>query len=282
MPTPADRQHEEDPQPLRPPKKSHHAPSMSDRRIPSSTFSKGNDDDAAAARTCPRVSPGMRRGEGKGGGYPDALQERLMAPVGVTASVSGEPTRISPDPQEPPPRSIRTAPPSLPPTSMRHHGIGTIHAVSLWSSLRGLGAEKGPAGAGVAAPQLTGGNYLHRDTFAVADRTREQGTPGPYWPGRALTGPQSPVATLQQVCCARRHHPATAGAPPPPPGSFADAQEADGPPQPRWGPNGPRSGPTPAPPAPPGRSASQQGPRHRSSTPPDSRELTPPSQTAAA
>ena len=107
MPTPADRQHEEDPQLLRPPEKSHHAPSMPDRRIPSSTFSKGNDDDAAAARTCPRVSPGMRRGEGKGG-YPDALQEGMMAPVGVTASVSGKPTRISPEKPSPLPLDDRS------------------------------------------------------------------------------------------------------------------------------------------------------------------------------
>jgi hypothetical protein len=50
-------ENDEDPQPRRPPKNSHHAPSTPKNRMPS-TFKKEYDNDNAAARTGPRVSPG--------------------------------------------------------------------------------------------------------------------------------------------------------------------------------------------------------------------------------
>ena len=40
MPTPADQRRKEDRQPLHPPKKYHHAPSIPKRRVPSNTFKK--------------------------------------------------------------------------------------------------------------------------------------------------------------------------------------------------------------------------------------------------
>jgi hypothetical protein len=53
--------------PLRPPEISHDAPVTPKRSVPSSTFTKGcDDDDDAATGTDPRVSPGKRRGKGGG------------------------------------------------------------------------------------------------------------------------------------------------------------------------------------------------------------------------
>ena len=66
MPTPVDQRREEDRQPLHPPKKYHHAPSISKRRAPSNTFKKKCDDAVAGARTNSRVSPDTRGIVGKG------------------------------------------------------------------------------------------------------------------------------------------------------------------------------------------------------------------------
>jgi hypothetical protein len=96
--TPADRLNKNDPQPLRPPEKSHHAPSTLKRRLPSNTFKKKSYNDDDVARTSPRVSPSTRRGWGRG--TLEALQEETATPVGVTTSVPVKPTRISPDPQK--------------------------------------------------------------------------------------------------------------------------------------------------------------------------------------
>ena len=85
MPTLAVRRNKAGPQPLRPPKVSHRTPGIPNRRVPSNTFMKGCDDDAAAARSGPRVSPGTRKGGGEE--VPDALQEGMATPTGVTASV---------------------------------------------------------------------------------------------------------------------------------------------------------------------------------------------------
>jgi hypothetical protein len=46
--------------------KSHHAPMPPNHRIPSNTFKKECNEDAATTRTDSRISPGFRRGVGKG------------------------------------------------------------------------------------------------------------------------------------------------------------------------------------------------------------------------
>jgi hypothetical protein len=68
-------------------------------------------------------------------GTSDILQEGTAARAGVTASASdGSTTRhgFLPTPK-PPPRTFRSAPPNLPPTSRRHHGLEAIPTVSPWS-----------------------------------------------------------------------------------------------------------------------------------------------------
>ncbi|KAF7000162.1 hypothetical protein CFC21_016107 [Triticum aestivum] len=57
----ADQQDEEDTQPLRPPKLSHHAPSASNRCETSNTLRRGSDSDIVAARASPGVSPDTPR-----------------------------------------------------------------------------------------------------------------------------------------------------------------------------------------------------------------------------
>jgi hypothetical protein len=98
MPTPADRLNENDPQTWRRPKKSHHTPSTSKRHVLSNTFKKECDDSAAAARTSSRVSS-VHKGGGEGG-TPEALQDGIAAPAGITASVPEKKTWISPDTQK--------------------------------------------------------------------------------------------------------------------------------------------------------------------------------------
>jgi hypothetical protein len=68
-----------------------------------STFKKECDDVDAAARTKPRVSPSTRRGAEKRG-TPDALQEGMAAPMGVTASVSAFRQGFLLTPKKPRPR----------------------------------------------------------------------------------------------------------------------------------------------------------------------------------
>jgi hypothetical protein len=76
---------EDDPQPLRPPENSHHAPSTLKRRVPSKTSKKESDDNDAATRTNPRVSPGTLRGVGKR--YTRRLQEGRATLASINASV---------------------------------------------------------------------------------------------------------------------------------------------------------------------------------------------------
>jgi hypothetical protein len=117
-------------QPLRPPENIHHKPSTWKPRVPSNTFKKGCDDDDAAARSEPRVSPGTRK-DRENRASPDALQEGRVAPAGVTASVSAEPTGISPDPRSPaldaPSCSTTLAAHHLtPPRPCKHHRRLTV------------------------------------------------------------------------------------------------------------------------------------------------------------
>ena len=82
----------------------HHAPKPPSCRVPSTTFKKECDDDDAAARTNPRISPGTRRVEG-GRGSPDALQEGWRRPQASPRWCRQDLTWISPDPSHPPPRT---------------------------------------------------------------------------------------------------------------------------------------------------------------------------------
>jgi hypothetical protein len=83
MPTSADQQNKDDLPPARPLENSHHAPSTSKRRVPSNTFKNESDDDAADARTSPRVSP-VHRGEWVRG-TPRPFGKEGGTPIGVTA-----------------------------------------------------------------------------------------------------------------------------------------------------------------------------------------------------
>ena len=138
MPTPADQRRREVRQPLHPPKKYHHAPSIPKRRAPSNILKRECDDAAAVARTSSRVSPGTRGIVGKGytrcpSGRSDGARRRHR--IGVDRT-----TRISPDPQPPPPppQAFRNAPPPRPPTSLCHHDYRTTLPASLELSTRGL------------------------------------------------------------------------------------------------------------------------------------------------
>jgi hypothetical protein len=91
MPTPADQQNKDNLPLLHHPENSHHTPSTSNHRVPSNTFKKENDDNAAAAQTSPRVSPGTLWGVEKR--YTRGPSGRKAAPAGVTASVLDEPNR---------------------------------------------------------------------------------------------------------------------------------------------------------------------------------------------
>jgi hypothetical protein len=126
-------ENEDDPQPLRPSENSHHAPSTPKRRVPSNTYKKESDDNAAAAQTNPRVSPGTLWGVGK------RYTRRPSGRKGDTRKrhrVGVEMTGISPDLKKTTPRTIRSAPTFLPPTSLRHHGLAITSVASPWPMLR--------------------------------------------------------------------------------------------------------------------------------------------------
>ena len=99
----------------------HHAPKPPSCRVPSTTFKKECDDDDAAARTNPRISPGTRRVEG-GRGSPDALQEGWRRPQASPRWCRQDPTWISPDLSRPPPRTnLRLHHTRRPPTCANSH-----------------------------------------------------------------------------------------------------------------------------------------------------------------
>jgi hypothetical protein len=56
-------------------------------------------------------------------------------------------------PTRPATQTIRRAPPNLPLTSTRHHGLEAILAISLWSPDRAWKERRKAAGSGIAAPQ---------------------------------------------------------------------------------------------------------------------------------
>lgn len=124
----------------------------------------------------------------------------------------------------------------MPPTSIRHHGLEVILAVSLWSPEQGLDVEKSSSRVGGSRHlSRMGGNYLHRDTFAVADRTWQRGHTRPTL---ARPGPQTRKVLMAMLQQGGR---STAATQPPPPRSSTSRelrQRARGrrPVQPRWAP----------------------------------------------
>ena len=74
MPTTPDRRKLRHTAIVAPTEDNHHAPKPPSCRVPSTTFKKECDDDDAAARTSPRISPGTRRVEG-GEGHPTPFKK---------------------------------------------------------------------------------------------------------------------------------------------------------------------------------------------------------------
>ena len=161
MPTPADQQNEDGPHPLRPPELSHHTPSTLKRRVTSNTFNKEGDDDAAVARTSPRVSPDTRRGVSRG--YPRRPPRRngdTRKRHRVGAGRADRDFSRSPESHYPGrsvvlhpayhPRARATT--DLEPSSLSHCGHQRRVQRKRWEA----------AGSGVSAPQPAGGNRLHR------------------------------------------------------------------------------------------------------------------------
>ena len=98
----------------------HHASKPPSCHVPSTTFTKGCDDDDAAGRTNPRISPGTRREAGER--YSRRPSRRLMAPAGVTVPVPGGPERDFALPLIPTGGSTTpTAHQPAPPQSRGHH-----------------------------------------------------------------------------------------------------------------------------------------------------------------
>jgi hypothetical protein len=119
---------EDNPPPLRLPEKSYHTPSTPNYRVPNNTFNKEDDDDAAAVRTNPRVSPGPRRGLGEGV-HPTPSRKARRRPRASPRRRRQSQQGFLPTPNTTTP-FIRSAPPNQPPTSTRHHDLDVIPAVS--------------------------------------------------------------------------------------------------------------------------------------------------------
>jgi hypothetical protein len=146
-----------------------------------STFKKGCDDVDAAARTKPRVSPGTRRGAEERD-TPDALQEGMAAPLGVTASVPAFRQGFLLTPKknhapDTPSHSTKLAAHQLaPPRSCNHHRRLTVTKV-----VRPTETEKGIRKQG-AAGQRTRGRARPPPPMAVTDRTQQQEQTRPSGP----------------------------------------------------------------------------------------------------
>ena len=127
----------------------HLAPGTSNLRIPSSTFRKEHDDDDAAARTGPRVSPDTRRGVGKGktrrpSGRNDGAHGRHRVGAGKPARIS--PIRQTPTTPNGPTRSTRQATHErAPPRTCHHHRRLTVVIEARPTRTRGSSRERGTA-----------------------------------------------------------------------------------------------------------------------------------------
>jgi hypothetical protein len=190
----------------------------------SNTFKKGCDDDDAATRTNPRVSPDMRKGSGKG--KPQRPSRGKATPASVTALVSATRQGFLPFPKKHGPgHSVTLRQPRRPPTRA---------TTVLQPSQRGLltktdETERRTQAEGSLDSSHAGGQNLHRHQ----EQTR------PLWPGRARRAREAPMAALQSTR-RRPSHPQQETLHQPP---GAHREATPGPPKPRWGPKGPRSGP---------------------------------------
>jgi hypothetical protein len=171
MPAPADRLNENDPQTWRRPKKSHHTPSTSKRHIISNTFKKECDDSAGAARTSSRVSS-VHKGGGEGGYTRSPSGWNFSTRRHHRIGAGQEDMDFSRHPKKPPPRTIRSAPPNLSLTSMRHPDLGVIVVISLCPPTRGLEEERWYTGTGTTTSQPCSRELPPPRVIELADRTR--------------------------------------------------------------------------------------------------------------
>ena len=153
MPAAPDERKLKHPATAAPTRNIHHAPMPSSRREPSNTFRKDCDDDDAAARTNPRISPGTRREAGER--YSRRPSRRLMAPAGVTASVPGGPERDFALPLIPTTQDQPAAPPRQPPTNLRYHSHEDTTVVSPPQTLRGRPNQTRPPPIGTRSTTAT-------------------------------------------------------------------------------------------------------------------------------
>nr|XP_051202021.1 uncharacterized protein LOC127315586 [Lolium perenne] len=160
----------------------------------------------------------------------------------------------------PPSWTIRGAPPNLPPTNARPHGLEALIAVSPWTLAQGLEEEEGDSRARGSTPLPAGGNNLHRTTTTCglhgsrpdeAARTN-QAPPGPAEPNQAR---EVLAAKLQQA----GHGVATTLPPPPRLFRHQGSARSDQGPTARQAQIGPERGP---------RSWPNGGRRHHPSRPP--------------
>nr|XP_020174789.1 WAS/WASL-interacting protein family member 2-like [Aegilops tauschii subsp. strangulata] len=160
-------------------------------------------------------------------------------PAGVIASVPDRPTGVSSDPQPPPPpQAFRNAPPSQPPTSLCHHDYRTTLTASLEPSTRDLEMERRHRPR--ERTQLDRREGTASTAAAEPTGRGDKDLPGHAGPA-GLTGPEQ---SCHHVAARRptESSPPETAATTPPPGNVAAERRATGPPQPRWAPNGPRSG----------------------------------------
>ena len=183
MPTSADQRRKEARQPLHPPKKYHHAPSIPKRRAPSNTFKKECDDAAAVARTSSRVSPGTRGVVGKGyirrpSGGTDGACRRHRVGAGQADMDFSRSTTTTTTPSIStcitPTSAHQRVPPRLPGNPRRLTGAANTRP----------GDGKGTTATGAITTRPEEGNNRHR--LNGADRTWRQGLVGHRMPGRAL------------------------------------------------------------------------------------------------
>ena len=239
MPTTAARQSVNEPPPLRPPETNHHSPRLRSAAYQAAPSRR----DATPTTLLPGRVLGFppTRGGKWGMVTTDTLQEGMVAPVGVTASESDEPARISLALQTPPPNRSRPAKP--PPNTMRHRGCAATHAVSLRAPTRGQEDQREVPSDGSSSTKAeqegTTFTAVVREarasgTLAVAVRTRQRGIPGHPWPSQARNGPAKP----RRPRCSR-----LASAPPAPSRSsplprlpeVSPQTRPAGPPRPKWG-----------------------------------------------
>nr|XP_040256422.1 serine/arginine repetitive matrix protein 1-like [Aegilops tauschii subsp. strangulata] len=130
---------------------------------------------------------------------------------------------------------VRCAPPLMPPTNMRHHGLAIITAASPWSMKRDRRGRKGAAGNEERQQQQPCGRRQPPPPSAVTDRTRQEEHTGPSRPGRAQKGLVKSPSPRYSRRTAVSTTPRTSRISSALAGAAADEIEPS-PPRPRWGP----------------------------------------------